>query len=326
MRKLHQRSAGAGLRRLIIRDRFSEQLPAVRKVFDERMANPLLSQLSHRFVWDYWHVPGQYSVLRTPADDYFEDCQPYKMLESQLLEFGESELGCHGISPLWLSNYTSGHRQELHADTPHGPWAFVLSLTKWDSRRFTGGETVMLNDTILDYWSNFDANAGLQVGNIQETVDPEFNRLIVFDGRVPHGVRVVEGEQDPRYGRLVLHGWFTDPAPFFKGALEAEDVAEEVTDILNTGLEAVYGRLEKEVEIPCVGVLTLRMVVGKDGRVSEQHWLSDTLAVPPRALFEDQDEEQVRDELKILIGSTLASLLFPKSGGDSVLTVPFVFQ
>ena len=46
---------------------------------------------------------------------------------------------------------------------------------------------------------------------------PLFNRLTVFDGRYPHGVRPVEGTRDPLKARLVLHGWFTEQAPFFDG-------------------------------------------------------------------------------------------------------------
>ena len=46
-----------------------------------------------------------------------------------------------------------------------------------------------------------------------------FNRLTVFDPRLPHGVRPVEGVRDPRQARLVLHGWFADPEPFFTGAI-----------------------------------------------------------------------------------------------------------
>ena len=48
-------------------------------------------------------------------------------------------------------------------------------------------------------------------------VQPHFNRLTVFDGRYPHGVRPVEGTRDPLKARLVLHGWFTEPTPFFDG-------------------------------------------------------------------------------------------------------------
>ena len=53
----------------------------------------------------------------------------------------------------------------------------------------------------------------MQVSLVQQ----QFNRLTVFDGRFPHGVRPVEGTRDPLKSRLVLHGWFTEPTPFFDG-------------------------------------------------------------------------------------------------------------
>ena len=54
-----------------------------------------------------------------------------------------------------------------------------------------------------------------------ELVEPRFNRMTVFDPRLPHGVPVVEGTHDPREGRLVLHGWFNEPSPFFSGGVRS---------------------------------------------------------------------------------------------------------
>ena len=48
-------------------------------------------------------------------------------------------------------------------------------------------------------------------------IEPKFDRLTVFDPRLPHGVRRVSGTTDPLQARLVLHGWFTDPQPFAEG-------------------------------------------------------------------------------------------------------------
>ena len=60
---------------------------------------------------------------------------------------------------------------------------------------------------------------GTETSDLLTLVPPLFNQLTVFDPRMPHGVRVVEGTRDPCRGRLVLHGWFTQPAPFFQGVL-----------------------------------------------------------------------------------------------------------
>ena len=184
--------------------------------------------------------------------------------EESLLTYAREELGCAGITPVWLSCYVDGCRQELHADVPHGPWAFVLSLTRWDSaeeegwedenaggrergrrrrRKFTGGETLILKPDVLDYWRGFDAGAVVERGSLVEMVEPRFNRLTVFDPRLPHGVPVVEGTRDPREGRLVLHGWFNDPSPFFSGALTEEDAEP----ILNEVLPPLYANLAVRV-------------------------------------------------------------------------------
>jgi hypothetical protein len=49
-------------------------------------------------------------LCRTPADQFFPEAE-YLALEDALLEFSEQELGCRGISPLWLSYYVDGCRQ-----------------------------------------------------------------------------------------------------------------------------------------------------------------------------------------------------------------------
>lgn len=111
-------------------------------------------------------MPGQYTLLRTPANEFFPP-EEFAQLESRLLQFGQERLGCGNISPVWLSNYVHGCRQEMHADLPHGPWAFVLSVTP-EPRKFTGGETFILRPHVLDYWcghtpGNFTALLSLQL-------------------------------------------------------------------------------------------------------------------------------------------------------------------
>lgn len=60
------------------------------------------------------------------------------------------------------SYYVHGHRQGWHSDAPHGPFAFVLSLTRWEERRFSGGETMLLQPWVLDYWRHFDPAKGTE--------------------------------------------------------------------------------------------------------------------------------------------------------------------
>lgn len=63
--------------------------------------------------------------------------------------------------------------QELHADSPHGPWAFVLSLTDWEHRGFTGGETTIFQPYMLNFWPSFDPDQGFEFKDmVRRHTDP----------------------------------------------------------------------------------------------------------------------------------------------------------
>lgn len=170
---------------------FFEGADELRATFDEYFADPRQAH-PMRFVWDYWHVPDQYTLHRTQAADYFEPAS-FEALTAALTTYGQQELGCRDISPPWLSYYVDGCEQLLHADVPQGPFAYVLSLTLWDERRFTGGHTQILQPWVLDYWRDFDSSTGLERSDLMLDVPANFNQLTVFDARLPHGVRCVEG-------------------------------------------------------------------------------------------------------------------------------------
>ncbi len=75
--------------------------------------------------------------------------------------------------PSWVAHRRRSFRliscdpvfQELHTDAPHGPWAFVLSLTP-EPRAFAGGETLVMRPRVLNYWPGFDPSAGLEMGSL----------------------------------------------------------------------------------------------------------------------------------------------------------------
>lgn len=258
--------------RSIIIDRFSPVSAKLRAEFDAKMKDPRRS-LPDRFVWDYWHVPGQYTHLRTPAEPFFSK-RAFAGLVEALGNFGQRKLGCHGISPPWLSNYVEGCSQELHADVPHGPWAYVLSLTPPVTaarpRAFQGGETLLLRETALDYWSEGRAhllNRGGKGGFVErdeivERVVPDFGRLTVFDPRIPHGVSRVSGTHDPREGRLVLHGWFVQPRPFIEGPLKEATLV----GLINALSAALPELIEREGRLE--GVQSFHFSVSGAGRIT----------------------------------------------------------
>jgi hypothetical protein len=297
-------------RSVVIVDKFAPEGRALRDTFDERFAEPR-STRGDRFVWDWWHVPGQYTALRTPAWTYFPK-KTYEAFHRRLVAWGRATLGCHDISPPWLSCYVDGCRQELHGDLPHGPWAFVYSLTPWQGRTFRGGETLLLRDEVLDFWQDFRSVRAVEEHELLRAVEPRFDRLVVFDPRIPHGVRTVTGTRDPREGRLVIHGWFVQPRPFVEGALPVRALSQKIED-LGGALGAWLG------DLPIAGMLSLAFTVDAQGRAKNVRLLSDTTRVPLA-------DEQARRTVVRRIRAFVATWTFGKQRGTSQVTLPLVFE
>jgi 2-oxoglutarate-Fe(II)-dependent oxygenase superfamily protein len=294
----------------LIRDGFFSEARALRGTFDERFADPR-SARADRFVWDYWHVPDQYTLLRTPGWEYFPE-DLYTRFHEQLVLWGRRTLGCWDISPPWLSCYVEGCVQHLHSDVPHGPWAFVYSLTP-GSRAFQGGETEILRPEVLDYWANFAQAPDRERDSFTRRIAPRFNRLVVFDPRFPHGVTPVRGTHDPRHGRLVIHGWFTEPRVFVEG--EHDD--EAVSEVLDAGL-APAGEVLGELS-PLHGVLSLRLTISASGAVSGIKVLANTLV---RLEAPGVGEATALRRMKAL----LRKLEFGPAAGATEVTLPLLFQ
>mmetsp|Transcript_22074 Transcript_22074/g.32894 ORF Transcript_22074/g.32894 Transcript_22074/m.32894 type:complete len:394 (+) Transcript_22074:65-1246(+) len=311
---------------LHVRDNFlPSQLAAdLRGTFDERFADPRAAH-PERFAWDYWHIPEQYTLVRTPASEYFPK-DMFSKLEESLTTYAQEVLGCRSISPMWLSYYVDGCFQELHADVPHGPWAFVLSLTDWENREFKGGETKLMWPHMVEMWRDFDDDQGLELQDIMQHIPAEFNRLTIFDPRLPHGVRRVSGTQDPRKGRLVLHGWFTEPSPFFIGAL----TEEQASPVLQEGMEGMIEELS--LLPPATGTLCVKIQVSPSGAVEALDWLSDTVVPRPGAKVPALDGQCVEppEDARFLIleaiWKSFAAIEFPEASGSTNITVPLIFR
>lgn len=295
---------------LLLVDSFSPSAVDLRAAFDERFRDPRTAD-GGRFVWDYWHVPGQYTHLRTPAYLFFPK-KMYEAFHTELVQFGRRVLGCHDISPTWLSCYVDGCRQELHGDLPHGPFAFVFSLTNWKQRAFRGGETLIVRDDVLDYWSAFQSVRSIEERDVFREIEPRFNRLTVFDPRVPHGVRRVEGTHDPREGRLVIHGWFVQPRPFIEGPLPTKALARRADELL-----AAMPTLLQDLEP--AGVLSLSISVDASGAVTEVRTLCDTLRVVAA-------QEPARKRFLRALSQHVRAWTFARARRGSHITFPLVFE
>jgi hypothetical protein len=293
-----------------VHDEFSPRGRALRAEFDARFADPKAAR-GDRFVWDFWHVPDQYTHLRTPADAFFSRRALGAFLRD-LGAWGRIHLGCTSITPPWLSYYVDGCEQRLHSDVPHGPWAFVYSLTP-PRRIFRGGETLLLRPETLDYWRHFGDARDRELASFVDRIEPRFDRLVVFDPRLPHGVTRVSGTMDPREARLVLHGWFTDPKPCLAGALSARQVANALDQAVGDFGEAIAGFGVWH------GILSLRLSVSAAGAVTGLRLLADTL-VP----LDGDPADGARIRRAAL--AAFKALRFPRAKGKTEITLPLLFR
>jgi hypothetical protein len=188
----------------------------------------------------------------------------------------------------------------------------VLSLTRWAGRRFRGGETVLLRDEVLDYWSDFVSVRAVEQDALVRAIPPRFGRLAVFDPRIPHGVRRVSGTVDPREGRLVINGWFVQPRPFVEGPVSIRAVAGPIGE-----LAAVVAARTRD--LPVSGMIALAATVGAAGAVRAVRVLSDTTRVPRGA-------EPARTALIRAIRKAILGWRFGRQRGPSTITLPLVFE
>jgi hypothetical protein len=292
---------------ILIEDQFSSHATNLRRFYDEAFADPRDSH-SKRFVWDYWHVPDQYTLMRTPAYHYFPQ-KLYMSFHKELVMWGRHNLGCWDISPPWLSYYVDGCKQEFHSDVPHGPWAYVFSLSV--GRQFSGGETMILKPEILSYWSHFQRQDHHELDQVIDRVPSPFNRLTVFDPRYPHGVTEVRGTRDPREARVVIHGWFMEPKTYIEGTLPPSRVEK----ILNQNFSVLNELLSHFEEIQ--GTVSLRLTVGGTGHVREAKFMTNTLMT--RA-------GEVPTEFNRALLKLYRLTEFPASRGTTRMTIPLIFS
>jgi hypothetical protein len=304
-------SAALPNRRLTVVDGFAREARALRAHFEQRFADPRKAT-ADRFVWDLWNVPGQYTALRTPAWQFFPP-KLYDAFHQRLVWWGRRTLGCHDVAPPWLSCYVNGCEQRLHGDLPHGQFAFVFSLTKWAQRTFRGGETLVARDGLLEFWRGFTSLRSLEEPDLLEAIEPRFNRLVVFDPRLPHAVRRVDGSMEMTEGRLVIHSWFVQPRPFIEGALKTSELARAIDSVSEVVSAALEGGLA------LAGLASFGFGVTAAGQVRAVKLLADTTRGAPG------QEADVRRLLR-RVQTAISGLKFGRQRGPSRVTLPLVFD
>lgn len=208
-------------------DDFYPSAGALRQKIDDLFIETvaLHQPFSARTIWNYWHIPELYTYLRTEPRHVYPAMHPAFM--EFIRHFAAKKFGLVVPHNPYLSMYVNGCGQNIHNDAKNGRLAYVFSLTRWKERHFTGGETFLYKLGDDAYKRSFTPNAGQ---GFYDAVEPMFNRLAIFDDRVPHAVNFIQGSMNPLDARFVLHGHMEEPAgvPFAEGGLHGVDLREPI--------------------------------------------------------------------------------------------------
>lgn len=281
---------------------------AIRHDIDAHFAHPEAHRRDLHQVWNYWFVPELYTYLRTDADRVIGR-EHVDAFHRALREWSTSHLGMAEASWPYLSLYVPGCRQGWHNDARNGRFAFVYSLTR-NERRTTGGETLVLREGDPFRDNLVSPTAGR---DLYEAIEPRFNRLVIFDDRLPHAVERVDGSMDPVEGRFVLHGHLSEGSAIITGALPAA----AATDQLNEALATFGDELAATIAL-YRGPLVFRMTINTSGKVEACEIMVDRVIHPDPGHV---GWDLVRGDL----AGRLKALEFPTAKGRTVLIQPVLF-
>ena len=278
---------------------------AMRAAAEAHFQTPHQHKPDTHFVWNYWHVPGIYTYLRAQPERVLGHALA-SLFHQKLSHWAKQTLGMGHVTWPMLSLYVDGCGQGIHNDSTNGRFGYVFSLTRND-RGSRGGETIVWKegDPFRTRLNKADAGIGLY-----DLISPLFNRLVLFDDRMPHGVQPLEGCMDPLDGRLVLHGHISESGAAIEGPLSPQDVNAVVSPLLGAVFES-FG----ESAAVHHGPLVLRLEIGADGAVDGFRILVNRIA-----RSDGGDPEP-------LVGALLEAVLdarFPPGDAPSTVTLPIL--
>jgi len=281
---------------------------AMRRDIDAHFAKPEQHRAETHQVWNYWFVPDSYTYLRTGPEKVIERPRIDAFYKA-LRDWSIAMLGLAKVTWPYLSLYVSGCRQNWHNDSVNGRFGFVYSLTR-DERRTIGGDTLVRHE--IDPYRAHLASAGAG-RKFYQVIEPRFNRLVIFDDRLPHSVERVDGSMDPVEGRFVLHGHLSEGGTILDGALSEDLVAGPLLELLRQ----IGEEWSAEVAL-YTGPLILRLSIAPSGAVAACQVMVDRVIHPDPGHV---DWEPLRAKLM----GRFAGLRFPSAGGETVLIQPLLF-
>jgi hypothetical protein len=294
--------------RLMVVDNFLDAnlAEALRRDIDLHFSEPAKHAPATHQIWNYWHVPGLYTYLRTQPENVVHSALADAFVR-QLTAWSIETLGLSQVSWPYLSLYVPGCEQGLHNDARNGRFGFVYSLTR-NGRKTIGGRTIVHQegDPVRALLTTAAAGSAFY-----DAIEPSFNRLVLFDDRLPHAVERIEGSMDPQEGRFVLHGHLTEGALMAIGALHADAVAPAAAEAIKSFVHSTFIDGYH-------GPLVLRLSVAADGQVA------DLRVVLDRVLQTRPEDRRWPGVLAALIACTSAAR-FPAAAGPTDVLLPFVF-
>jgi Rps23 Pro-64 3,4-dihydroxylase Tpa1-like proline 4-hydroxylase len=282
---------------------------AMRADIDAHFARPEAHRGETHQVWNYWFVPELYTYLRTTPERVIAHDR-VTAFHTILREWATNHIGMAEVTWPYLSLYVSGCRQGWHNDSRNGRFGFVYSLTR-DERRTIGGETFVAHEGDAFRQHLTEATAG---SGFYEVVEPRFNRLLIFDDRLPHAVERVDGSMDPTEGRFVLHGHLREGSAIVVGALQASEIAET----LNAALIQFAAARTAGIAL-CHGPLVLRLTIDVSGSVASCDVMVD------RVVHSDAGNIEWQQEIRGQLIERLKALRFAAASGTTVLIQPISF-
>lgn len=281
---------------------------AMRRDIETHFASPAEHRPETGQVWNYRFVPGAYTSLRTASEKIIERGR-VEQFHNALRDWSIAMLGMANVTWPILSLYVSGCRENWRNDSVNGRFGFVYSLTK-DERRTIGGELLVRREV-----DPFRAHLATAAGgpNFYQAIEPRFNRLIVFDDRLPHSLERVDGSMDPLEGHVVLHGHLSELGTIISGTLSEEVITGPLLELLAQVTEefSAEGALYN-------GPLILRVTIAAGGAVAACEVMVDRVIHPDPGHVE-------WEPLRAMLVERFMGLRFPATGGETVLIQPLLF-
>ena len=280
----------------------------MRAAVEAHLGNPYRHSPQTHMDWDYWHVPALYTYLRTLPEKVIGP-RLTEIFHDRLFQWSSETLGLGAAKASYLSLYVNGCRQNQHNDSTNGRFGFVYSLTK-NSRRTSGGETLIWRED--DYFET-RIHRPCTGADFFQSIEPRFNRLLVFDDRMPHAVQLVEGNMDPLEGRIVIHGHIKEAGPIVYGLLP-HGLVLDLANQLASGYATDLGNSLMIYHGPAA----VRFTVQPDGTVVGAHLILDRVR---RLRGEGPGVQEMLAELV----NRISNLRFPSSSEETIVALPFGF-